>query len=199
MRWCSCNFTGFIVCRCCLLSSFGFIQTLWTFVCMSPCEFSQCGMLDFGPCSGVSNCSHIHITYFQKQCNFLLPLFGPQSGVPSLHTKPLPAPSQPITESVTPIHPPLPITQPMSVRPEAHLSVTLLFLSLCGLDSCVCLASAYSFLSHVLWAATTVFDLQGKEEFGSASLFHLYHEVSLVMLSWVIWNSHLFGWGAALL
>lgn len=78
--------------------------------------FSQYRMVDFGPsCLLVTTASDMTCQQLQSYPNtpcsqksqiLLLPLIGPQSGAPSLHTKPLPSPPQPITDSVTPIYPP---------------------------------------------------------------------------------------------
>lgn len=74
--------------------------------------------------------SYPNTPYCQKTLILPLPLIGLQSRAPSLHSKPLPAPLQPITDSLTPIYPPLYVACPMSFSPGAHLSVRLLFFCL---------------------------------------------------------------------
>lgn len=102
--------------------------------------FPQCRVVDFGPSSLLGNTasdmtcqqlqSYPNTPHCQKSLILPLPLIGPQSGAPSLHSKPLPAPLQPMVDSVTPLCPPLYVAWPMSFSPGAHLSVRLLFFCL---------------------------------------------------------------------
>lgn len=168
MRWCSCNFIGFTVCRCCLLSSSGFIHTLKTFVCLSLCEFSQCRMLDFGCCSArgkysvkyeVSASAVISTSHISKNSViFFSPCLAPSLESPactpslSLHF-----PSQSLSQWHPFTHPFVSHSQWVSCQRHTFQSHSCF--SLCVGERAVCVWLCISFLSYVLWATTTVFDL----------------------------------------
>lgn len=74
--------------------------------------------------------SYPNTPYSQKSLIFTSPPDWPPVWSPQPAHQASPCSSPPITDSVTPIYPPLYVAWPMSFRPEAHLSVRLLFFCL---------------------------------------------------------------------